>query len=406
MRRSRKPLMVQAIRGFESPPFRQYVSCAALDEISMSEANRCRLLVYKKTAAQSYALSGPLTLSGLQGFRRAHTIPDRDVALLDAAGLTAMDTAGALWLRELQESNPGLVVRNLSATHQALFDLIKQTDLGSQRQPRVPQSLLVRLIMRLGKGAVHAVDSGRCLLAFLGQVLVFWWQNLIRLDKFRWDSMARHIEETGLNAMPIVALVAFLISIVLAYQGVLQLKPLGAEIFTINLVAISVLREMGVLLTAIMVAGRSGSAFTAEIGVMKVNQEVDALSVIGVEPFNILVLPRLFALLITLPLLTFMANIVGLLGGSLACALLLDISWAQYWEQVRAVAKPTDLAVGLLKAPIFALIIAIVGCRLGMQVTGSAESVGASTTKAVVESIFLVLVADALFSVLFAELGW
>lgn len=369
-------------------------------------ANRCRLLTYKKTAAQSYALSGALTLAGLQALDRAQKLSEMQVTQVDAAGLTALDTAGALWLRELQQHNPGLSIRNLSAAHQALLDLIMQTDLGSQRQPRRRQPLLLRLVTRLGKGAYQALDSGRCLLSFLGEVLVYWWQNLLRLDKFRWDSMARHIEETGLNAIPIVALVAFLISIVLAYQGVLQLKPLGAEIFTINLVAISVLREMGVLLTAIMVAGRSGSAFTAEIGVMKVNQEVDALSVIGVEPFNILVLPRLFALLITLPLLTFMANIVGLLGGSLACALLLDISWAQYWEQVRNVAKPTDLAVGLLKAPVFALIIAIVGCRLGMQVSGSAESVGASTTKAVVESIFLVLVADAIFSVLFAEFGW
>lgn len=364
------------------------------------------MLSCTKIDAATYALSGPLTLTGLQARGHKLALPTDTAIIVDGAAITAMDTAGALWLRRWRERQPGLQIRNLPAAYQALFDLVEHADMGSQRDKRRCRPLLIRLLMRLGKGVVHAANSAQCLLAFLGQVLVFWVRNLIRLDRFRWDTLARHIEETGINAMPIVALVAFLISIVLAYQGVLQLKPLGAEIYTINLVAISVLREMGVLLTAIMVAGRSGSAFTAEIGVMKVNQEVDALSVIGVEPFDILVLPRLFALLITLPMLTFMADLVGLLGGSLACALLLDISWAQFWERVREVAQLKDLAVGLIKAPVFALIIAIVGCRLGMQVTGSAESVGSSTTKSVVESIFLVLVADALFSVLFAEIGW
>jgi phospholipid/cholesterol/gamma-HCH transport system permease protein len=218
--------------------------------------------------------------------------------------------------------------------------------------------------------------------------------------------LARHIQETGIDAIPIVALVAFLISIVLAYQGTFQLRPLGAESFTVNLVAISVLREMGVLLTAIMVAGRSGSAFTAEIGVMKVDEEVDALSMIGIEPFDILVLPRLFALFLTLPMLTFMADLVGLFGGYVTCATILDISWQQYWEQIRHTVHIADFMVGLFKAPLFAVIIATVGCRLGMQVSGSAESVGVFTTRSVVESIFIVLVADAGFSVLFNLMGW
>ena len=163
---------------------------------------------------------------------------------------------------------------------------------------------------------------------------------------------------------------------------------------------------MGVLLTAIMVAGRSGSAFTAEIGVMKVNEEIDALSMIGIEPFDMLVIPRLLALFVTLPLLAFIADIVGLLGGYATCSLILDISWQQYWDQVHHAIHLSSFTVGLIKAPVFALIIGVVGCRLGMQVSGSAESVGTFTTKSVVQSIFMVLVADALFSVFFSRIGW
>jgi phospholipid/cholesterol/gamma-HCH transport system permease protein len=222
----------------------------------------------------------------------------------------------------------------------------------------------------------------------------------------RWRSIAHHVYATGVQAIPIVALIALLISIVLAYQGATQLKNFGAEIFTIDLVAISVLREMGVLLTAIMVAGRSGSAFAAQIGVMKSNEEVDALRTMGLDPFEVLIVPRIMALVIALPLLTLLANITGLAGAALLSYLTLDVGLIQFLDRIQNVVGMNTFWVGIIKAPVFAMIIAMIGAYRGMQVTGSAESVGRLTTDAVVQSIFLVIAADAIFSIVFAKLGF
>jgi phospholipid/cholesterol/gamma-HCH transport system permease protein len=186
---------------------------------------------------------------------------------------------------------------------------------------------------------------------------------------------------------------------------VAQLRPYGGEDFTIGLIAVSVLREMGVLITAIMVAGRSGSAFTAEIGVMKAREEIDALNSMGLQPFDLLVIPRMIGLIIALPLLTFFADIMGLLGGAVIAQSLLHISPSQDFERVREAVDMSDLFVGLVKAPVFAFFIATVGCMHGLRVRGSAESVGRETTRAVVKAIFLVIVFDALFSVFFEKVG-
>jgi len=193
---------------------------------------------------------------------------------------------------------------------------------------------------------------------------------------------------------------------VTGYQGATQLQKFGADIFTVDLVAISVLREMGVLITAIMVAGRSGSAFAAQIGVMQVNEEVDAMRSLGLDPYELLVLPRVLGLLIALPLLTFLADIVGLVGAWFVSAALLDISWAQFLSRLEAVVTPHTFFIGLSKAPVFGLLIALVGCQRGMMVRASADEVGRQTTLAVVQSIFVVLVFDALFSVFFTTMGW
>jgi phospholipid/cholesterol/gamma-HCH transport system permease protein len=217
--------------------------------------------------------------------------------------------------------------------------------------------------------------------------------------------MVFHVEEVGLNALPIVGLVSFLIGVVLAYQGAVQLRQLGAEIFVVDLIAVAVLRELGVLLTAIMIAGRSGSAFTAQLGTMKVNEEVDALRSLGLDPLEVLVLPRCIALVISLPLLTFFADLMGLLGGGLMAWIELDIGPAVFLERLRDAVSPSSFWVGIVKAPVFAVIIAVIGCYEGLQVRGSAEAVGRHTTRAVVESVFVVIVADALFSVFFDLIG-
>jgi phospholipid/cholesterol/gamma-HCH transport system permease protein len=217
-------------------------------------------------------------------------------------------------------------------------------------------------------------------------------RSLLHPGRIRVTALINQMERTGLNAMPIVGLISFLIGVVLAYQGADQLRKFGAEIFTVNLVGVGVLREMAIMLTAIVVAGRSGSAFTAQIGTMKVNEEIDAMRTIGLDPMEVLVLPRVVALM-------------GLLGGAVMANWTLDISFFQFARQFNVGVPIWSFWVGMIKAPVFAFIIAVVGCYEGFKVSISAESVGQRTTAAVVEAIFLVIVLDALFSIIFSRLG-
>jgi phospholipid/cholesterol/gamma-HCH transport system permease protein len=242
-------------------------------------------------------------------------------------------------------------------------------------------------------------------LAFLGRLSVTAIRAFPHPKGLRPISIARHVYDTGITAIPIVALIAFLISIIVAYMSAQQLRGFGAEIFVADLVTIGVLRELGVLLTAIIVAGRSGSAFAAEIGSMQLNEEVDALRATGVEPFEALVLPRVLGLVISLPLLTVVADLVGLVGGAVLCAALLHMPLTEYAHRVSEAISPTTFWVGLIKAPVFAALIAMAGTHRGMQVRGSSRELGRLTTVAVVQAIFLVILADALFAVLFMEIG-
>lgn len=243
------------------------------------------------------------------------------------------------------------------------------------------------------------------------QMIALWGATLTLLAKvisgakrIRLSAIVHHIEETGVKALPIVSLIVFMISIVLAYQGAFQLTQFGAQIYTVDLVAISILREMSVLLTAIMVAGRSGSAFAAEIGVMKLNEEIDAMKTMGLEPLEVLIVPRFLALLVSLPLLTLVANLSGFVGAALIAVTYMDIPFSLFLERLQDAATLNHFFVGLSKAPVFAVIIAIVSIHQGISVERSAEDIGRYTTRAVVMTIFTVIVADALFSVLYAEL--
>lgn len=321
---------------------------------------------------------------------------------LNIAKLDSLDTPGALLLCALRDK--GVELTGVRAEHQLLLDLICGLDLKP-----LPKVAIVphwrRLVIQIGKAAHDVRHEALDLITFVGRAASWTINALIHPGCLRPASIARHVTETGIHALPIIGLMAFMIAIVIGYQGVAQLRPFGGEDFTINLVAVSVLREMGVLITAIMVAGRSGSAFTAEIGVMQTREEVDALKVMGIEPMQVLVVPRVIALVITLPLLTFFADIMGLIGGAAISQFLLDVSPTQYLTRLPRVVDGSDLFVGLFKAPIFAFFIAIVGCMHGLRVSGSAESVGRETTRAVVKSIFLVLALDAFFSILFEKLG-
>jgi len=321
---------------------------------------------------------------------------------LDVAKLDSLDTPGALFLCGLRDK--GVELTGVRAEHRALLDLICGLDL--KPLPKVESVPRWRqIVIQLGKGAHDARHEALDVITFLGRAASWTVNTLIHPASLRPASISRHVAETGIHALPIIGLMAVMIAVVIGYQGVAQLRPYGGEDFTINLVAVSVLREMGVLITAIMVAGRSGSAFTAEIGVMQTREEVDALEVMGIEPMQVLVVPRVIALVITLPLLTFFADIMGLVGGAAISQFLLDVSPTQYLTRLPQVVDGSDLFVGLFKAPIFAFFIATVGCMHGLRVSGSAESVGRETTRAVVKSIFLVLVLDAFFSILFEKLG-
>ena len=321
---------------------------------------------------------------------------------LDLSGLDNLDTPGALLLCELRDK--GAEPTGVRVEHEALLELVSGLDL----QP-VPKAAVVarwrQLVTQLGKGANAAWHDSLAVITFVGLAAHATTRGLFHPRSLRPAAISRHISETGISALPIIGLMAVMISIVIGYQGIAQLRPYGGEDFTINLVAVSVLREMGVLLTAIMVAGRSGSAFTAEIGVMEAREEVDALTVMGIEPIDVLVVPRVIALVLALPMLTFFSDIMGLAGGALVAQSLLDISPVQCLQRIHAAVGIGDLIVGLIKAPIFAFFIAVISCMHGLRVRGSSESVGRETTRAVVKSIFLVIVLDAMFSILFERIG-
>ena len=321
---------------------------------------------------------------------------------IDVAALTELDTSGALLLCAWQAQ--GQTLMGLHTEHARLLELIA----GLDRTPpkKTPGRRPVRdCVIGIGRAGAEALHDFVDFIDFTGRTAASLGQLLLHPGGIRTSAIAHHITETGVKALPIVGLLAVMISVVLAYQGVAQLRPYGGQDLTIDLVSVSVLREMAVLITAILVAGRSGAAFAAEIGVMKSSEEVDALKVMGLDPMQLLVAPRVIALLITLPLLTFFADVMGLVGGAVISQTLLNVSLEQYLQLVRKAVDGGDLFVGLIKAPVFAVVIAITGCMHGLRVKGSAESVGTETTRAVVKSIFLVIVLDALFSIFFEKVG-
>ncbi len=351
---------------------------------------------------------GPLDLHHFQQakeiLQQQHFADDKAVAI-DLSEVTHFDTAGAAFLRNLYHATKQtLKFENFRPEHKALFDLINQINLG---KPHTKKSLApwMKIVIRIGKATMDIWPTIFELISFMGRSWVALLKVLKRPSSLRFISITHHVEAIGINAVPIISLIAFVISIVLAYQGQVQLKPLGVKQYTVDLIAISVLREMGVLLTAIMIAGRSGSAFTAEIGTMKVRQEVDALRSTGFDPFELLILPRLIALVVALPLLTLLADLMGLFGGALISLSLIDMTVPEYLERVRQAATWQDFLVGMIKAPIFAFVIAEVGCMYGLKVSGSSESVGKETTNSVVKSIFLILILDGLFSIYFQKVG-
>ena len=358
-----------------------------------------------------------LSLAGRWGMHAAQ-LHEKELRCLTTSGgralriafsaLESLDTASA-WLfyrlaRRLRGDGVEVAFDNLQAAHADLLDRLAKIDSHVKIEPPRPNSLAAAVAL-IGKSMIDIAVEIMESIAFLGLTVVCLMRAMVRPKLLRVSAIFYHMEQAGLNAIPIVALIAFLIGLVIAYQGAIQLRQFGAEIFVVDMVAVSVLRELAILLTAIVIAGRSGSAFTAQIGAMKINEEVDAMRTIGLDPMQVLVVPRLIALMIVLPLLGFVADVMGLIGGGVISMIELGISPAQYIDRLGQSFAPWSLGTGLVKAPFFAAIIALTSCYMGMKVTGSAESLGKLTTRSVVHAIFAVIVTDALFSIFFAYIG-
>ncbi|TAM98024.1 MAG: ABC transporter permease [Rhodanobacteraceae bacterium] len=327
-----------------------------------------------------------------------------DVGRVDTAGAGLIAVAlGPKCLQWLAEHD-----RDVPHELRGLLDTVSEAvaEIYAHRPPPPRDFGFVDLLSDIGGNVVHIGELGAKLLAFVGMTLETLARCLWRPRRWRITSMVAHMEQTGLHAVPIVALLSFLIGAVIAFLGATALQRYGATVFTVDLVSYSFLRELGVLLTAIILAGRTASAFTAQIGSMKVGEEVDAMRTMGLDPVELLVLPRVLALIIVTPLLTFLAVLAGCVGGALVCWFALDITPSMFISVFQTDTPLRYLWLGLAKAPIFAFLIAVIGCLEGFKVQGSAQSVGERTTSSVVQAIFLVIVVDALAALFFMEMKW
>ena len=371
-------------------------------------AQDIRLVTGEIDGAASLALEGRLTVRTVSHLREEMArLPAGDLTL-DLSDVTHIDTAGAWLICETEgriaAAGGRLEVSGASAEAALLLDSVRRAMPVKETRPARPRGF-VPFLEDTGRRVAGGLTFVFELLGYLGLFLHRLFRLVLHPREFRLTALVAHCEDVGLRAVPIVALMGFLIGVVLAFQGAAQLRQFGAEVFVVDLIAISVLRELGILLTAIIVAGRTASAFTAAIGSMKMREEIDAMRTLGLDPAQVLFVPRILALLLMLPILGLIANVMGLLGGAVMAWIELGISPSMFRIRLVEGTAVSHVFVGLVKAPVFALIIGVVGCHAGMQVGGNAESLGRKTSNAVVAAIFTVIGADALFSVFFAQVG-
>lgn len=356
-------------------------------------------------------ISGSWTIQHAQSLEKCYQkikkIRSRHI-VWDAEDFENADTTGAWVFSEILNF---LSKKNISFSQERVPPLLLslltciQDYIPIRHVKEVKSRSLRALIERVGEGTYDVAGLAYQLLEFLGQVIVTMFFSLLNPWRLKKVPLFVHMERIGVNSIPIITTISFLIGFVFAYQGEEQLHKFGADIYTINLVGLSIVREAGILLAAIVVAGRTGSAITAELGIMRINQEVDAMNVLGLSPMEYLVLPRILALVCVMPFLAFVADIAGLVGGGVWVILSMDYSVNLYLKQLGDAINQWSFWIGIIKAPVFAFTIGLVSCFEGFQVGGGAESVGYHTTKSVVEGIFLVIVVDALFSIFFSQLG-
>ncbi|WP_181707455.1 ABC transporter permease [Chthonobacter rhizosphaerae] len=328
--------------------------------------------------------------------------------VIDGSDIGRFDTAGA-WLvertrRQLDGRGVSVSLTGFSEAQQILIAAVDKT--GRTELPEPPKvSPVVRFLTLVGRGAAEIISDANALAAMLGEFIIALGGTLAWRRRMRWAAFVNHIDRAGFQAVPIIALMSFLIGMIIAQQGGFYFRSFGAELFVVDLVGVLVCREIGVLLTAIMVAGRSGSAFTAEIGSMKMREEIDALTVLGVSPVDVLVVPRLLALIVTLPILALVSDLAALAGAWVVTLFYIGVPTDTFLLRLKEALTVTYVMVGLVKAPFMALVIGLVACVEGMKVKGSAESLGEHTTASVVKAIFMVVVMDGIFAMFFASLG-
>jgi phospholipid/cholesterol/gamma-HCH transport system permease protein len=350
-----------------------------------------------------YRVAGAITISRAATTQREiDALPDP--LTIDLSDITRMDTVGA-WIIYRTVRDRGAKIVGASRDEVSLLKEVGEFDVPTRVVPDEPKGLT----SVLGELGLWVADTGRTLvglLGFFGATLIGFANVIRRPKRFRLNAVVQRFDVVGVRALGIIGLMSFLIGIVIAQQGSVQLAQFGAQVYTINLIGRITVRELGTLMTAIMVAGRSGSAFAAQLGTMKITEEIDAMRTIGVSPVEALVIPRIISAVVMMPLLSFWAMLLALLGGGVFVWSSLSISPGAYVQQLHDVIPLTDLWVGLIKAPVFGFIIALAGCFQGMLVEGNSEEVGSRTTNAVVQSIFLVIVLDAVFAVFFSNIGW
>ncbi len=332
-------------------------------------------------------------------------------AIFDLSQLGTLDTAGATLLVKLIGEKNVLELERIAPTLPLERRVLLQTVRSALQNYVTPPAqhqpgIVTELLANIGKSVESFWQNLVALIGFIGLTMEVLFATLLRPAHWRVTSLVANLQQIGLNAVPIIALLTFMVGAVIAFLGSTVLSTFGASIFTVQLVAFSFLREFAVLLAAILMAGRTASAFTAQIGLMKANEEIDAIQTMGLNPVELLVLPRVLALLVALPMMTFIGMICGILGGIVVCALTLDISPTMFLTIMQNNVGFEHFWVGMIKAPVFAFLIAIIGCLEGFKVSGSAESVGEHTTASVVHSIFVVILLDAVAALFFMEMGW
>ena len=373
--------------------------------------SRAEIAVLAQSSSRQIGLSGAWTAQGVSCIERelrTLRIPANTEAVADCARIDALDTTGA-WvlqrlLQRIRSGGATIAATQLQPAFARLLAVVAQQAADQARSAAAPVQQPPGPFERVGRRCAAAWEETVALVAFIGESSSALLNSVARPARIRWRPVFYNICSAGADALPIVGLLSFMLGVVVAYQGAAQLRQYGANIFVADLVGLSILREFSPLITAIIIAGRSGSAYAAQIGTMAVTEEIDAMRTLGIQPLELLVLPKFAALLIALPLLTVCADFLGVAGGMVMAKTQLDVGYGEFLDRFLKAVSATDYLIGIGKAPVFAAIISSVGCFQGFRTRGGADSVGRQTTRAVVQTIFLVIVADGLFSIVFSAL--